>query len=362
MAEEVIADPAGVNQQDDQTAPLVEVRDGEVVFQTRKGIFRSGAVHALNGVDLKIHRGETVALVGESGSGKTTLGRLTLRLVKPTAGSVWYDGRDISELPESELREFRQHAQIVFQDPFSSLNPYMTVGELIEEPLIIDGIKDSTGRRKRVDETLEAVDLIPADRFASKYPGQMSGGQRQRVGIARALVRNPDYIVTDEPVSMIDASSRIEVLNLLDTLQRQRRMAFLFITHDIATARYFADRIAVMYAGFIVEEGIAGRIIDNPLHPYTQALIAAIPEPDPRNRLKRRAVVPGEPGDTAKALVGCPFFSRCPMRTPGLCDVDRPRLIAREPGHFVACHLYDTGSPVPASPLADRDSQSRLLL
>jgi oligopeptide/dipeptide ABC transporter ATP-binding protein len=322
-------------------SPLVEVRDGTVVFQTRKGVFRSGSVHALNGVDLRIHRGETVALVGESGSGKTTLGRLTLRLVKPESGSVLYDGRDISQATDSELRGFRQRAQIVFQDPFSSLNPYMTVDELIEEPLVIDGMKDSKERQRRVDEALEAVDLIPPGRFGSKYPGQMSGGQRQRVGIARALVRNPDYIVTDEPVSMIDASSRIEILNLLDRLQSERQMAFLFITHDIATARYFADRIAVMYAGYIVEEGVAGHIIDNPLHPYTQALIAAIPEPDPKNRFIRRNVVPGEPGANTETIAGCAFFSRCPVRIPGLCDVDRPMLIEREPGHFVACHRYD---------------------
>ncbi|CAN5704287.1 ABC transporter ATP-binding protein [soil metagenome] len=356
MADTAVA-PASEVEQDGQAFPLVEVREGAVVFQTRKGIFRSGSVHALNGVDLKIHRGETVALVGESGSGKTTLGRLTLRLVKPAAGSVWYDGRDISTLPDSELREFRQHAQIVFQDPFSSLNPYMTVNELIEEPLIIDGVKDSGERRSRVDATLESVDLIPANRFATKYPGQMSGGQRQRVGIARALVRNPDYIVTDEPVSMIDASSRIEILNLLDALQSERRMAFLFITHDIATARYFADRIAVMYAGFIVEEGPAGRIIDNPLHPYTQALIAAIPEPDPRNRFIRRAVVPGEPGDSSDTLVGCPFFSRCPVRIPGLCDIDRPELVEHETEHFVACHRFNAGTPsIPQSPMAGNAS------
>lgn len=320
--------------------PLVEVRNAEVVFQTRKGLFTHGSVHALNGVDLDIHRGETVALVGESGSGKTTLGRLTLRLVKPESGEVLYDGKPITNSSDSDLRAFRRHAQMVFQDPFSSLNPYMTVLDLLEEPLIIDGVSDRAERRRRVDEALEAVDLVPPSRFTGKYPNQMSGGQRQRVGIARALVRNPDYIVTDEPVSMIDASSRIEILNLLDTLQRARKMAFLFITHDIATARYFADRIAVMYAGMIVEEGVAGRVIDNPLHPYTRALIAAVPEPDPKNRFMRRAVVPGEPAADLAATGGCPFFSRCPSRIPATCDVIRPRLVEQEPGHSVACHLY----------------------
>lgn len=327
---------------EDQFGPvLVEVRDGKVVFSTRKGVFRSGSVHALNGVDLVIRRGETVALVGESGSGKTTLGRLTLRLVSPSAGSVHFEGTDITSTSDADLREFRQRAQIVFQDPFSSLNPYMSVQELIEEPLLIDGVKNGKERRDRAFAALEAVDLIPAASFARKYPNQMSGGQRQRVGIARALVRNPDYIVTDEPVSMIDASSRIEILSLLDRLQSERKMAFLFITHDIATARYFADRIAVMYAGKIVEEAAAAEIIDNPMHPYTRALIAAIPEPDPQNRFVRRAVVPGEPGSSGEVAIGCPFFARCPQRMPGICDIHAPELIDWRPEHRTACHLYD---------------------
>jgi len=321
--------------------PLVEIRDGKVVFTTRKGVFRTGEVHALNGVDLTIRRGETVALVGESGSGKTTLGRLSLRLVRPTEGTVHFDGEDITVRSDSDLSAFRQRAQIVFQDPFSSLNPYMSVQELIEEPLIIDGLKNASERLSRVYAVLEAVDLIPARSFAAKYPNQMSGGQRQRVGIARALVRNPDYIVTDEPVSMIDASSRIEILSLLDRLQSERHMAFLFITHDIATARYFADRIAVMYAGKIVEEGPASTIIDDPQHPYTQALIAAIPEPDPQNRFVRRAVVPGEPGSASSSLVGCPFNERCPRRIAGVCEVETPQLVEWSSEHRTACHLYD---------------------
>ncbi|MGD9713106.1 MAG: oligopeptide/dipeptide ABC transporter ATP-binding protein [Thermomicrobiales bacterium] len=334
---------------------LVEVRGGTVVFSTRKGIFRSGEVHALNGVDLEIRRGETLALVGESGSGKTTLGRLTLRLVEPVSGTVLFDGEDITHRSDGELVPFRQRAQIVFQDPFSSLNPYMSVQELTEEPLIIDGVSDARERRNRVYEALESVDLTPASSFAAKYPNQMSGGQRQRVGIARALVRNPDYIVTDEPVSMIDASSRIEILNLLDRLQHERRMAFLFITHDIATARYFADRIAVMYAGNIVEAAAASEIIVNPMHPYSQALIAAIPEPDPQNRFIRRAVVPGEPGSNAGAAAGCPFFDRCPKRLPGICDTTRPVLTSWIPDHVTACHLYDPAYADAASPMANRD-------
>jgi oligopeptide/dipeptide ABC transporter ATP-binding protein len=321
-------------------ASLVEMRDVEVVFSTRRSILRAGQVHALNGVTLDVRRGETVALVGESGSGKTTLGRVSLRLVKPTKGTVAFDGRDITNASDGDLDWFRKRAQIVFQDPFSSLNPYMSVGELIAEPLIIAGGFSREERDAKVARALDAVDLIPAWRFATKFPTMMSGGQRQRVGIARALVRDPDYIVADEPVSMIDASSRIEILDLLDGLQESRDVTFLYITHDIASARHFADRIAVMYLGTIVELGAADQIIDTPLHPYTKALINAIPEPDPQNRFRRRAVVPGEPTGGGPLPTGCPFFARCPDRMPGICDARRPVLTEQEPGHFVACYLY----------------------
>ena len=316
--------------------PLVSLRNIEVVFQTRKGLFKSGQVRALNGVSLDIAKGETVAIVGESGSGKTTLGRVSLRLVDATAGSIVYKGRDITKTPEHDLLWFRQQGQIVFQDPFSSLNPYMRVRDLIEEPLIIDGAPGGE-RWPRIAGALEAVELVPVARFAEKYPTMMSGGQRQRVGIARALVRDPEYIVADEPVSMIDASSRIEILDLLRGLQENRGVSFLYITHDIASARHFADRIAVMYLGTIVELGSSGTVIDDPLHPYTQALIEAIPEPDPQNRFKRRAVVPGEPPAAGSHPVGCPFFSRCPIHIAGTCDLNRPILEERKPGHFVAC-------------------------
>ncbi|MGH2561829.1 MAG: ABC transporter ATP-binding protein [Thermomicrobiales bacterium] len=319
---------------------LVSLRNVSVVFTTRKGLLRTGKVHALNDVSLEIPRGETVALVGESGSGKTTLGRISLRLVKPTSGTVAFDGKEIQDAGDDDLDWFRRRAQVVFQDPFSSLNPYMRVRDLVAEPLVIDGRLGRAERIDRVDRALEAVELLPAARFGEKYPTMMSGGQRQRVGIARALVRDPDYIVADEPVSMIDASSRIEILDLLRGLQDSRGVTFLYITHDIASARHFAERIAVMYQGTIVELGAAGRVIDNPLHPYTKALINAIPEPDPQNRFRRRAVVPGEPASSGPLAPGCPFFPRCPDRIPGTCDVHRPALVEHEPGHFVACHLY----------------------
>ncbi|HET9659422.1 MAG TPA: ABC transporter ATP-binding protein [Thermomicrobiales bacterium] len=329
------------------TPPMIRVENASVVFETRKGLFKSGEVHALDDVSIEIGVAETLALAGESGSGKTTLGRLTLRLVEPTEGTIEFLGRDITHLSEHELKWFRQRAQIVFQDPFSSLNPYMRVWDLIEEPLQIDGVKSAKERRERANEALAAVDLIPAARFGSKYPNQMSGGQRQRVGIARALVRNPDYIVADEPVSMIDASSRIEILSLLANLQTNRGVSFAYITHDIASARYFSDRIAVMYQGTIVETGPIGAVIDHPLHPYTIALIAAIPEPDPANRHRRRDVVPGEPSNAADAPTFCPFFSRCPRRMPGTCDTARPALVEIERDHSVACFLYSSATVEP---------------
>ncbi|MEZ4532769.1 MAG: ABC transporter ATP-binding protein [Thermomicrobiales bacterium] len=319
---------------------MIRVEHASVVFETRKGIFKTGEVHALDDVSIQIGIAETLALVGESGSGKTTLGRLTLRLVEPRTGTVEFLGRDITHDAEQQLKWFRRRAQIVFQDPFSSLNPYMRVWDLIEEPLQIDGVKSASERRERANQALAAVDLVPASRFGSKYPNQMSGGQRQRVGIARALVRNPDYIVADEPVSMIDASSRIEILSLLANLQTARGVSFAYITHDIASARYFSDRIAVMYQGTIVETGPIGAVIDEPLHPYTIALIAAIPEPDPANRHRRREVVPGEPSTSAEAPTHCPFFARCPRRMPGVCDAARPALTEIAPQHEVACFLY----------------------
>jgi peptide/nickel transport system ATP-binding protein len=336
--------------------PLVEIENLEVVFETRQGFFRRGSVYAINDVSLSIATGETVAVVGESGSGKTTLGRVSLRLAEPTGGTIRFEGRDITHLPDRSLGWFRKQAQIVFQDPFSSLNPYMRVYELIEEPLIIDGVTDRVERERRIHEALEAVDLHPPVRFGARYPTMLSGGQRQRVGIARALVRNPRYIVADEPVSMIDASSRISILDLLRDLQIKRGVAFLYITHDIASARHFSDRIAVMYLGELVEIGPSGAIIDRPRHPYTQALLAAIPEPDPKNRFIRRAVATGEPPNPSSRPVGCPFFSRCPHRMPGICDVQRPPLIEMEPGVRVACHLY----PSPETTIVESEQQGSI--
>ena len=311
---------------------IVAVDDVSVVFQTRKGFFRSGRVRAVDGVSVAVAPGETLALVGESGSGKTTLGRVSLLLQRPTAGRVRFAGRDVTDVPDERLGWLRRRAQIVFQDPFSSLNPYMRVADLVEEPLVIDGVRDRGERLARVHRALEAVELVPAARVGAKYPTTMSGGQRQRVGIARALVRDPEYIVADEPVSMIDASSRIEILDLLRGLQDERGVAFLYITHDIASARHFADRIAVMYRGAVVELGTAAQVIDRPRHPYTRALIDAVPEPDPANRGRRRAV--GNWTEAAETAVH-------PSCSHAVDRAARPTLLALpdDPGHFVACHV-----------------------
>jgi peptide/nickel transport system ATP-binding protein len=312
---------------------LVQLDDVSVVFKTRKGFFRTDDVPAVIGVTLAVGRGETVALVGESGSGKTTLGRVSIRLIHPTSGRVWFDGRDITNIADEQLGWLRRRAQIVFQDPFSSLNPYMRVAELVEEPLVIDGMRSRTERLTRVYGALEAVELLPARRVAGKYPTAMSGGQRQRVGIARALVRDPEYMVADEPVSMIDASSRIEILDLLRGLQEKRGVAILYITHDIASARHFARRIAVMFRGEVVEIGSAAQVIDRPAHPYTRSLIAAVPEPDPANRFRRRAV-----GDADAFATAATVHAACPHSGAELAG--RPLLleIEEDQGHFVACH------------------------
>ncbi|MEM2875744.1 MAG: ABC transporter ATP-binding protein [Candidatus Bathyarchaeia archaeon] len=316
----------------------MELVDIKMHFHVRSGILKSVAVRAVDGVSLSLSRGETLALVGESGCGKTTLGKLSLRLLKPTSGRIFFDGIDITDREESELRWFRKMAQAIFQDPYSSINPFMKVYEIIEEPLIIHGVKRNDERRALIYRALEEVKLTPVEDVATKYPHLLSGGQRQKVGIARALILRPNYIVADEPVSMIDASSRAEILYLLRDLQQKYSITFMYITHDIATARHFSDRIAVMYLGRIVELGPSEEVIDEALHPYTTALIEAVPEPDPSNRFRERKVIPGEPPSPVRLPSGCRFHTRCPTATRR-CEVDEPPLLEAKSGHFVACHL-----------------------
>jgi ABC-type glutathione transport system ATPase component len=314
------------------STPLVALDDVSMTFRTRKGLFRGDVVAAVRAVSLAIAREETLGLVGESGSGKTTVGRISLRLLQPSGGRVLFDGQDITTTPEGNLGWLRKRTAIIFQDPFSSLNPYMAVADLIAEPLVIDGVNDSAERLSRVRLAMESVDLTPVGRFTGKYPTALSGGQRQRVGIARGLIRDPDYIVADEPVSMVDASSRVEILDLLRQLREQRGVAFLYITHDIASARHFADRIAVMHLGAIVETGTARQVIDRPIHPYTRALIAAVPEPDPTNRFRRRATERWQDAPGAAIHPECVHVGSRPE--PAVL-----REMPGESGHLVACHV-----------------------
>ena len=329
--------------------PLLELEGLSLYYWVRRGLLRSDPVKALEQVDLRIERGEGLAVVGESGSGKTTLGRAALRLALPARGRLRFDGLDITELPERELRGFRRRAQAVFQDPYASLSPYMRVYDLVEEPLVVHGPKVRSERRTRVMAALEQVKLRPAESFAEVYPHTLSGGQRQRVNIARAMVLRPEFLVADEPVSMIDASSRAEILSLLRDLQLQGDLSVLTITHDLASARHFADRIAVLYLGRLVEIGPAPSIVGSPHHPYTRGLLAAVPEPDPRNRLHSRAVIEGEPPSALEVPSGCPFHPRCPEAIPGTCDVEFPAVSELGSGHEVACHLHPSGRPVEAA-------------
>ncbi|MBT3275035.1 MAG: ABC transporter ATP-binding protein [Spirochaetales bacterium] len=312
----------------------------KVYFQSRSGLFRSIDVKAVDDVSIEIPRGTTLALVGESGSGKTTLGRALLKLLELKAGRILIDDLDISTLRRSAAKKFRRKAQAIFQDPYSSISPYMTVGEIIEEPLLIHGIGGRKERSDAITRAIEMVKLSPAAEIRGKFPHNLSGGQRQRVSIARAMVLDPEFVVADEPVSMVDASNRAEILLLLRELQEGRNISFLYITHDIANARHFSDRIGVMYLGTIVEEGGSSEVIDRPLHPYTLGLIAAVPEPDPANRKKLRAVMSGELPNAARVPPGCPFHPRCTKMIPGTCDVERPEMRDNQGDHRVACHLY----------------------
>lgn len=319
---------------------VVEMREVTMHFPVRSGLFGTLLARAVDGVSVSVQRGETLAIIGESGSGKTTLGRISLGTIEPTSGHVLFDGKDIASLKGRELLGFRRRAQAIFQDPYSSLDPFMNVSQILEEPLRIHGIGGRAEREERVNRALKDVRLTPEEEFTSKYPHMLSGGQRQRVNIARALMLSPEYIVADEPVSMIDVSSRAEILGIMKALQQRHGLTMLYITHDIATAKNFADRIAVMYLGRIVEQGAASRVVAEPLHPYTIALIEAVPQPDPSNRLRERGSIRGEPPSPSRIPPGCRFHPRCSFFMPGTCDVIDPPLIDIREGRRVACHLY----------------------
>jgi oligopeptide/dipeptide ABC transporter ATP-binding protein len=319
--------------------PLLQVRDLVKHFEVSGGMFGSaGTVRAVDGVSFDIPRGQTLGLVGESGCGKTTTGRCILQLERPTRGSVRFEGHELTTMSEGELRAVRRRMQVIFQDPYSSLNPRMTVGQMIEEPLYVHGIATGQAARSaRVSQLLEQVGLLP--QHGRRYPHQLSGGQRQRVGIARALAMEPSLVVCDEPVSALDVSIQAQIINLLEDLQRDLGLTYLFVAHDLSVVRHISDRVAVMYLGRIAEIADRKVLYDDPLHPYTRALLSAVPIPDPVVEARReRLVLSGEVPSPLAPPPGCVFHPRCPIAVPR-CHTEIPTLREVKPGHWAACHL-----------------------
>jgi peptide/nickel transport system ATP-binding protein len=320
---------------------LMSIRDLRVWFELRRfGFGHAGFVHAVDGVNFDLHRGEAIAVVGESGCGKSSLMKTILGLYRPREGSIIFDGKNLSEMGRGGLRWYRSHVGYVQQDPYGALAPFMSIQRILEEPLIIGGVRSKEERRQRVRKTMLEVKMSPPDDFLPKFPHMLSGGQQQRVVIARAMILEPDFIVADEPVSMLDASVRVEILKLLRNLQETHGLSFMYITHDLSTVRYFSERIFVMYAGKLVEKGKITDLLRNPLHPYTSALLAATSDPDARNAATFKEVPPGEPPSLVKPPAGCRFHPRCPRIIQGLCDVEEPPDFEPEPGHTTACWLY----------------------
>ncbi|HEX3797989.1 MAG TPA: dipeptide ABC transporter ATP-binding protein [Verrucomicrobiae bacterium] len=318
---------------------LLEVKNLKVHFPVKHGLFSrvKAQVKAVDDVSFAIKPGETLGLVGESGCGKTTLGRAIVKLVEPTAGSILFEGEDIAKLSGAELRKRRRKFQMIFQDPYGSLNPRMTVGQIIGEAIDIHHLAESSSaRQKRIVELLRAVGLDPS--HAQRYPHEFSGGQRQRIGIARALAVEPKLIVCDEPVSALDVSVQAQIINLLQDLQQKMGIAYLFIAHDLAVVEHISQRVMVMYLGKVVELAEERAIIGFPKHPYTQALISAVPEVDPSSK-RKRIVLPGDVPSPIDPPPGCPFHPRCPIAEFPRCKVEVPALREITPGHWAACHF-----------------------
>jgi len=320
-------------------APLIEVRNLKKYFPVRKGVFSKvvAQVRAVDDVSFALAPSETLGLVGESGCGKTTVGRSLLRLIEPTSGEVLYNGNDLLALKPDELRRHRRDLQIIFQDPYSSLNPRMTVGAIVSEGLTVHDIGEKSERIDRVKDTLQQVGLDPG--VINRYPHEFSGGQRQRIGLARALILNPKFIVCDEPVSALDVSVQSQVVNLLVDLKAKYGIAYLFISHDLSVVQYISDRIAVMYLGEIVETAESEELYRNPLHPYTKALLSAVPVPDP-DRKRHRIILQGDVPSPLNPPSGCRFHPRCPVAIQGLCDTQAPKTVDYG-GHRAACHVVE---------------------
>ena len=322
--------------------PLIRIQGLRMHFPIYKGVFRRAEVarvRAVDGLTFDIAEGETLGLVGESGCGKSTTGRAIIRLYEPTEGQVIFRGKDLAKMSERELHPLRRDLQMIFQDPYASLNPRMTVGDIIGEPLAVHKLAAGDEARRRVQELMEIVGLDP--RFVRRYPHEFSGGQRQRIGVARALASRPSFIVCDEPISALDVSIQAQVINLLEDLQRELGLTYLFIAHDLAAVRQISDRIAVMYLGKIAELAPGEAIYEDPLHPYTEALISAVPIPDPEVEATReRIVLQGDVPSPLDPPSGCVFHTRCPYAFDR-CKRETPQFKEAKPGHFVACHLTD---------------------
>ena len=321
---------------------LLSVQNLRVWFELRRfGFGIVGHVRAVDGVNFDLHQGEAIAVVGESGCGKTSLMKTILGLYKPTEGHVIFEGKNLSEMGRQGLRWYRSEVGYVQQDPYGALPPFMNIQRILEEPLIIGGMKSRTERADRIRKVMAEVKLFPVDDYLTKFPHMLSGGQQQRVVIARAMILEPKLIVADEPVSMLDASVRVEILKLLRGLQTSHNLSFIYITHDLSTVRYFSERIFVMYAGKIVEIAPIDALLKNPQHPYTLALLTATSDPDANNAKSYKEVPSGEPPSLVNPPAGCRFHPRCPKIIKGKCEVDEPIDIETEPDHITACWLYE---------------------
>jgi peptide/nickel transport system ATP-binding protein len=333
--------PEVVEKKNDARKILLSIDNLHVWFELRRfGFGHAGYVKAVDGVTFDVYRGETIAVVGESGCGKSSLMKTILGLYKPTKGKIVYDDKNLADLDSKGMHWYHSHVGYVQQDPYGALPPFMNVQKILEEPLIVGGVKDKQERLQRVRTAMDEVKLSPIDDFLLKYPHMLSGGQQQRVVIARAMIMEPGFLVADEPVSMLDASVRVEILRLLRGLQERHHLSVIYITHDLSTVSYFSERIFVMYAGNLVEKAKVRRVLDNPLHPYTMALLTGTSEPDAKNAESYKEIPPGEPPSLVNPPLGCRFHPRCSKMIEGLCNVEEPQDFEPEPNHFVACWLY----------------------